>query len=1469
MSSSVDNRVVQMGFDNKQFETNVKQSTQSLDTLKKSLNLEDAVKGLSALSLIGKNFSLDQMAKGIENISSKFGAMGAIGFTVIQNLTNAAMDFAKKLVGAFTAPIKQGLNEYETQINAVQTILANTASKGTNIEQVNKALDELNTYSDKTIYNFTEMAKNIGTFTAAGVELDTSVAAIKGIANLAAVSGSSSQQAAVGMYQLSQAISTGTVRLMDWNSVQNAGMGGEVFQTALLETARVHGVAVDDMIAKQGSFRASLSEEWLSSEILLETLSKFTGDLNEDQLRTMGYTEEQIQGIIKLGQTASDAATKIKTFTQLKGSIQEAIVSGWAQSWRILVGDFEEAKALFTEISDTLGPIIQRSSDARNKILQAWSDWGGRTLLIDALRDSFGALMDILEPIGEAFREVFPVDMLGTLKKITTAIWLFSQRLKITGGTADKIKRIFKGVFSLLSLVTDIIFTLVKAFFGLGKAIPLSGAGILDFLANIGDFLTNLRESIDVAESFKWAIQKIKEVLSSAKITILEFADAAKKKFQEIKKWLKDVFDIDINLPNFGKIALSITSFMDSLKNIKFDTSAIGAFFSKIKSSLSGLGKISKGTSTAVGGIKSKLEELAPSIKEGAKSIGTFLSKAATTIKEGVKKIDFNKLIALLGSGILGAVLLTIRKFIKSGADFIDQASSVFGGIVGVLDGVKGSLTAWQNSLKAKTILMIAGAIAILAVALIALSMVDPKKLLPALAAITTLFADLSVSMAAFNKFGGAGASTLGLIGLSVAVLIMSGALIKLSEIEPDKLVNGIKGILTITGGILVFSKVMSKESGSILKGSIALLIFAKAFNKMAKVVEKFSELPLENLNQGLKAMAIMLLEIAGFMRIVNGTKLSPASALAIVGVTIAIMILGEQISKFGKMPTAQLEQGLKAIGASLGEIALFTKLSGGPAKSLASAAAMIVIAFALEILAKSLQTLGEMDMEVLKQGIMAMGASLLILAVGLSVMSGTVAGSLALMLAIAALYLLAPVLLMLGSLSLATIGTALLALAGVFLVLGVAGLVLAPVVPVIMALALAMLLMGAAAILLGVGLLAFSAGLAALAATGMAAALVIVGMVTALLALVPLIISTLILAIILFAEGIIKATPIVLKAITGMLVGILDAIIEIGPKLFETLDVLINGLLDLIEKNAPRFITVVIRILLILLKRIAEKVPEFVDAGFEILIGFLNGIRDNIPEVVTAVTEIIVAFLEAVGDNIDEVTDAGWKLMLDFITGLSNSVDDNLPVILTAVGTLAANIITGLVEGIAGGAIQVLNAIVGLITGGTAAAQAAAEAHSPSKVFMRIGKTFPQGMAIGISKYGKLVSTATENIVSKAIEGAKGISSALTNALNADLDMSPTIRPVIDMSDIVTGNKLIDDMIGRKTLNLVPAMTSSSNIASNMNRVVDSEGNIITEGAKIQLTQINNSPKALSRIEIYRQTRNQLRALKGLVENT
>ena len=376
MSRSIDEQVVAMRFDNTNFENNVKTSIGTLDKLKNALKFDRIQNGVKGLNTAIKKVDFSQMNSGIQQVQANFSALQVVGMTAIANITNQAVNAGKRIVSAMTVqPLINGWQEYETQINAVQTIMANTASKGTTMSQITAALDELNEYADQTIYNFGEMTKNIGTFTAAGVDLDKAVAAIKGIANLGAMSGSTSAQVSTAMYQLSQALATGRVSLMDWNSVVNAGMGGEQFQNALKRTAEHFGYNVDGMIEKYGSFRESLTQGgWLTSEVLTETLNQLSGAYTEADLIAQGYTEDQAKAIVELANTATDAATKVKTFTQLTSTLQESLGSGWAKTWQLIFGDFEEARDFYTGISKYLGGIIDASADARNAMVASVMD---------------------------------------------------------------------------------------------------------------------------------------------------------------------------------------------------------------------------------------------------------------------------------------------------------------------------------------------------------------------------------------------------------------------------------------------------------------------------------------------------------------------------------------------------------------------------------------------------------------------------------------------------------------------------------------------------------------------------------------------------------------------------------------------------------------------------------------------------------------------------------------------------------------------------------------------------------------------------------------------------------------------------------------------------------------------------------------------------------------------------------------
>ena len=1266
MSTTIDQRVVEMQFDNKQFERNVATSMSTLDKLKQSLNLSGASKGLENVGTATKKCDMSGLSGAVQTVQAKFTALEVMAVTALANITNSAINAGKRLVSSLTIdPIKMGFQEYETQINAIQTILANTSSKGTTLEQVNSALDELNTYADKTIYNFTEMTRNIGTFTAAGVDLDTSVSAIKGIANLAAVSGSTSQQASTAMYQLSQALASGTVKLMDWNSVVNAGMGGQVFQDALKETARLHGVAIDEMIESEGSFRETLKTGWLTSEVLTETLAKFTGDLNEEQLRTMGYTEDQIQAILKMGQTANDAATKVKTFTQLFDTLKEAAQSGWTQSWEIIIGDFEEAKELLTEVSDIFGGLIGASADARNAVLQGWKDLGGRTEIIEALRNTFEGVMSIVTPIKEAFKEIFPPITAQQLYAFSEGLRKLTEHLKLSDETSANLKSTFKGLFAILDIVKQAfsaVFNAVKPLFG---GLDDLGGGILSVTGACGDWLVKLNETIKTTDIFNKVVQGVVDFVKAAATAVKDFIKSVAEKF------------------NFPGLEI----FHSFLERVQERMSQVGEAASAMKSGVVVALEI-MGEALANSKFLQALEALWQGVKTIVGGIASALGSLTGGLVEKIGNADFSGALDIINSLIAGGIGVGLMKFLKSVTDTFKGFQDITDGIVDIFDGVRGCLEAYQTQLKAGTLLKIAGAIGILAASIIAISLIDSDKLAAALGAITVLFADLMGSMAIFGKISGnltgVFKTTTVMLGLSVAVLILASALKKIGDLDFKQLVTGLVGVVGLTATMVAAAKILGSGSSTMIKGATQMVIFSAAIKILASACEDLSKLSWEDLAKGLVGVGVLMAEISLFLNTAKFSGKSITTATGIVILAAAIKILASACEDFGQMEWGEIGKGLAAIGALLAEVALFTNLTGNakhvistgvaliaigaamkifasavqdmsnltweelakglagmagallavtaavnfmPKNMISIGAGLIAVSTALVIMASALDKLGGMSWEGIAKGLVALGGSITILAVGLNVMTGTLPGSAALLVAAAALAVLTPVLSILGAMSWESIAKGLVSIAGAFAVIGVAGLVLTPLVPTILGLGAAFALIGVGVLGIGAGLLAAGAGLSAVAVGFTALATAGAAGATAIVASLTVIIT-----------GVASLIPAVIEKIGEGIIAFCKVIADGAPAIGEAVKAVVLSLVDVMVECVPALADGVLAILAGLLAALVEYTPQIVDSLFQFLIGILEGVARNLPGLIKAAIDVLMAFFAGVVDALSGI---------------------------------------------------------------------------------------------------------------------------------------------------------------------------------------------------------------------------------------
>ena len=1270
MSTTVDERVVEMRFDNKQFEQNIQTSLSSLDKLKKSLNLEGAAKGLETVNDAANKCSgnMSPLSNAVETVRVRFSALEVMAITALQNITNSALAAGKNLVSAFTIdPIKTGFEEYETQINAVQTILANTSSKGTTLDQVNNALDELNHYADMTIYNFTEMTRNIGTFTAAGVDLDTSVAAIKGIANLAAVSGSNSQQASTAMYQLSQALAAGTVKLQDWNSVVNAGMGGQVFQDALKETAKVHGIAIDEMIKDEGSFRETLSKGWLTSDILTETLAKFTGDLNEDQLRTMGYTDDQIKSIIEMGKTANDAATKVKTFTQLFDTLKEAAQSGWTQSWEIIVGDFEEAKELLTEVSDTFSAVINASADARNKMLQDWKDLGGRTMMIEAVKNVFEGLVSVAKPVREAFNEIFPPMTGKQLAEITERIRDLTAKFKMGEESSKNLKNTFKGVFAVLDIVGQ-AFKAVAG--GVGELIGLflpAGNGVLSLTGSFGEYLVKLDETVKKTDVFGKAVSTVVDIVKIA----ITFVKTAGEKVKEFGKTAGEKFDF----PGFEL-------FHSFLERVHDRMAQIG----------DGAGKMKSGVIVAFEMMGEALEKckflkvmeaLWTAVKVIAGGIADAVGTMMGTLAEKLGNADFSGVLDVLNSIAVGGIALSISKFLKSVTEPLEGLSDILEGVTGILDGVRGCFEVYQTNLKAGTLLKIGAAIALLAGSIVAISLIDSDKLSVSLGAITVLFANLLGAMAIFNKIssdtGKVSKACTAMIAMSVAVSILAGALKKVSDLDWGELARGLVGIAGLTTIVVASSKAMASGQKQVMKGATSLIIFGAAIKILASACRDLSKLQWDELGRGLTGVGVLFAEIAVFLRVAkfNGKMLSTATGIVILAA--AMKVLASACKDFGQMEWSEIGKGLAGIGGLLAELAVFTNLAGNakhvmstgvaliaigaamkifasavkdfgqlqwdeigrgltamggalaevaiavnlmPKNMIGIGTGLVIVGGALEIIANCMSKFGGMQWEEIGRGLTVMGGALAELAISLNFMKGTLGGSAALLVASGALAVLAPVLSILGALSWEAIAKGLISIAGAFTIIGVAGAVLTPLVPTILALSGAFALIGVGVLTIGAGLLAAGTGLSALAIGFTALATAGAAGATAIVAALTVIVT-----------GIAGLIPAVLTKVGEGIIAICKVIAAGAPAIGEAVKAVVLTLIDVFVSCVPQLADGALQLVVGVLAALVTYTPQIVDLAFKFLIGILEGIASNLPSLIKAGVDVLVAFFAGIVD--------------------------------------------------------------------------------------------------------------------------------------------------------------------------------------------------------------------------------------------
>ena len=1359
MSKTIDEKVVEMRFDNSQFERNVATSMSTIDKLKRSLKFDGISKGIEDISDSANRIDFSGFSNAIDSVQMKFSALEVMAVTALANITNSAVNAGLKLAKSLTIdPISTGWSKYNTKNQSVATMVA----QGYDIETVNSQLERLNWFTDETSYDFTQMVANIAKFTATGKDLDESVTAMEGIANWAALSGQNANTASHAMYQLSQAMGAGVMRLEDYKSIQNVSMDTDEFRQKALDAAVALGTLkknADDtyssLVGKannftKSQFATSLTQgAWFTSDVMMSVFQDYSKAVDQiyDYATEKGITASQaikeLDGQIDaFSLKGFKAAQEARTFEDAINSARDAVSSGWLNTFELIFGNAEQATSTWTDLAEMMFDIFAEPGNTRNELLSQWSELGGQKALIESLMGIVGQLKDMLDILGEAWSNVFPPMTAERLVEITENFRDFVQSISdFIQKHRDNLVSTFQGLFSVLRIIKDAlkgVWTVVQSIIdNSGSLVPT----LLEFTGSLGEMVTSLSKSIEEGNIFVTIGEKIGGVL----------------------KWLTGLFS----------------------------------------------------------GASPHITNIFSAIGKGAAFVSKVLSKLFSNIKGDVPKL-INSLSLASISVFIGKALSGIKKPLQIFSD-------IKGSIVGVLDGVRDALSSWKTSIDAKSLLNISISIGILAGSLMLISSIESDKLMKSVVAIGALMTELGLFLKLFSGFGGGikglGSIAVAMVGISTSVLILASAMKTLSKIPEDDIGRSIAALVGVMAILTATAHAFPQKK--MLGIGLAMVGVATAVVILAGAMKIFQTLQWEDIAKGIVAIGGSLGVLALFLTAMND-NIKGAFALTIAAGALITLSLALKI--FQTLQWEDIAKGIVAIGGSLGVLALFLTAMNDNIKG---AFALTIAAGALITLSLALKIFQTLQWEDIAKGIVAIGGSLGILALFLTAMNDNIKGAFALTIVAGSLIVLGTALKILSSIPFTSMLVALVALAGTFAVLGLAGAILTPVIPTILGLAGALALVGVSILAFGAGLALTGAGLTAIAAGLTALALASTASVNALITVVSAIVTGIIQAILDGITSLVvtigETLPLIVTTILNLITSILTAIDENGPMIFEKVLSIITGLLEAIANNMQPIVEAGIEIVLGLIRGISEKMDDIAQAGFDLLISFIDGlskaIDENFTDLLNSVLNLITTIIDSVvefltGGAVTDFCASGKAVIEGFIKGMGDMID--------AVVQKAKDI--------AKAAVRTVKGWLGI--------------NSPSKVFRKIGVYTGEGLALGLED-------SENSIANSAIGIGKTAKTAMEKAINGmsdvvnGIDTQPTIRPILDLSDIESGATRIDKLsdswngysidgtvnLAKTTMGSLPLQPNSTSLTASMLEQLKKLGNTMSGEKKTTIT--------------------------------
>ena len=1352
MSTTVDQRVVEMQFDNKQFEQNVQTSMNTLSEFKKSLQLDGATKGINDVEAAARNFDMSGMNRSIETVKATFSSLQVIGATVLSSLTQTAMTAGKKMANALTSALTQGGWNRAKNIEQAKFQLEGL---GYAWEDVSEDID----YAVKgTAYGLDAAAKACSQLVASNVEVgDSMKTALRGISGVAAMTNSSYEDIS---HVFTRVAGNGRVFATDLQSIASRGLNA--------------AAALGKYLGKtEAQIREMVSDGQIDFATFAAAMDSAFGEHAKDANKTFtGALSNMKAALSRIGADVAGPA-----LTNLRDVFN---------SFREVIDDTHQSLKPFIAI-------INKIQTAAAGMVVEFVELEGLHNILAGIGNIFKGIWSILKPIKEVFTEIFPPKTAKDLANIAKRFAEITSKFKLSNSQATKLKNTFRGLFTVLDIFVTIVKKVVGGVVKLAGNIPDLVNGILTVTSAISEWLTKLNKWLKENDVIAKTISTITDILQNLITTIKKVVTFISTKiaapgFEMFLNVLKGIWNIIQNLglkiaefgANVGEAlasgdatrALGIASVFYLIREAFLKCYAIWCKAKRYKEIFDGI--------LGDGGILGLAEKLKST-----------MSALSSSLWELSRNLKYDTLMKIAQSLLVLSVALLILSSIDSDklAGAITAITSLFIGLYYALDmfqkiqfsTIKGAIssliTSFALSNMTNALIEFSVAILVLTFAFKQVAKLDWDGIWKGLVGIAGMVAMLTGVAVVLSKTNNDMVKGLGkLILFAVAIKVLASACEDLSTLNWDQLLTGLLGVGTLMGMVGVFMNSVDMSKGKkIFSTGAAMVLMGVALKMFATACKDMAQLNWREIGKGLAGVGALLLEIGLFTRLVKDKNLiTTAAGMVIMGKAMDIFV--DVMRRFSGMQWNEMGKGLAGLGGALGIVALAINLL--PNNTLVKSAGLLVTAGALTILSKVLEKMSNMSWTEIGKGLATLGGSLAILATGLFAMKGSIAGSAALLVAVGALNLLVPVIKALGSMSWESIGKSLVALAGAFVIVGVAATVASSTIGAILSFAGAIALIGLAVGAVGISLAAAGAGLTAFASAGVAGA-------TALVASLSIIIT-----------GVIGLIPAIVKALGDAIVSICEVIVQCAPAIGKAIKSVVILVLDILLECVPRIAEGILKLIVAVMGGLVKYIPKIVDLMFDFFIKVLDRLADRLPDLVKAFVNLL--------DNL--------------FVGAINALKDMDPDVLLK-GVIGLGLMTALAAALAAVALLIPAAMVGAVGLGVLMAELAYVIATIGAIAQLPGFTW-------LVHEGSMLMEDIGNAIGGFVGGiVNGFMESATNSLP---DVADNLSDFMtNLEPFISGLKKIDPSILDSSIALAGAIT-----AITASKVIDRIGKVVTGGS-------------------------------------